>query len=744
MARRVCAPALVALLALSCGRSLMVDDPSSTAPGGNGGSGTNGSDASSTAGGNGGSTVTNAGGSGGPGGSGVIDAGAKDVGVDRTADVSQSPDASDCPVDCNHLPHVRPEFGSIPCVKGKCMYPSTACQTGFANCSGSVNTGCETDMSSNDNCGFCGFACHPPVGTCVPYSQTFVCTHPCTAPFSDQCGLLCVNLQTDLNSCGACGNQCFLPNANFACQGGKCVSLGCNNPGWADCTTEPGCETILGTTTDCGACGDSACSIANTLFTCTDGAASCTAATCAPGFANCSTASLDCETSFASPPAGAGGCLPHYVGTIGIATQRFNNAVTAIAPDGSFFLAGTFMGAVDFDPSANRDVRTTTNTSDPDAYVTKFNADGSYAWTATFTGRGEIELNSLALTSSGAIVVAGFYEDTVDFDPGAASDLRFTAAPDHSDAYVVELAPNGTLTWARTFAGDLDAFGYGVGVAIDAAGAIYASGSFFGNVDFDPGAATNILSVPKTSGFVVKLTAAGNFVWVNAFDDGDCEANLVSVAVAKDGNIWATGSAAAGDGCTIPPPPPGTSGPENDVLLVRLSAAGSVLAVKTFGNVLDGGAGFALAPSPDGSMYLGGTGNGETVFDPGPPAQQRWLATNGGGGFVLKLGASGALVWVRSVNGPDLNSIAATADGGVLVGGLDADSGAFVTRFDAAGASIWSFASGGMQASTLSLSSAGNTFMIGGSNGGGTSDFDPGPAVDPIFGEISFVSRFTF
>ena len=99
---------------------------------------------------------------------------------------------------------------------------------------------------------------------------------------------------------------------------------------------------------------------------------------CQSGFANCSTANPDCETTFASPPAG-GGCLPHYIGTMGIATQRFNNAVTAIAPDGSFFLAGTFMGSVDFDPSTNRDVRTA---NDPDAYITKFNADASYAWTA--------------------------------------------------------------------------------------------------------------------------------------------------------------------------------------------------------------------------------------------------------------------------------------------------------------------------------------------------------------------------
>ena len=141
----------------------------------------------------------------------------------------------------------------------------------------------------------------------------------------------------------------------------------------------------------------------------------------------------------------------------------------------------------------------------------------------------------------------------------------------------------------------------------------------------------------------------------------------MSVAVAKDGNVWATGSAVAGVGCTIPPvPPPGPVDGQHDALLVRLSPAGDTLSVQTFGNLRDDN-GFAVAASPDGSMYLGGTGTGEIVFDPGPPSVHRFLA---GGDFVLKLSASGGLIWVRVLNGPNLSSIAATSDGGVLAAGL--------------------------------------------------------------------------
>ena len=68
----------------------------------------------------------------------------------------------------------------------------------------------------------------------------------------------------------------------------------------------------------------------------------------------------------------------------------------------------------------------------------------------------------------------------------------------------------------------------------------------------------------------------------------------------------------------------------------------------------------------------------------------------------------------------------------------------FLTRLTPAGVSIWSFAVGGGHAVALSTSSAGNGFVVGGTSNGGTVDFDPGPGVDPLFGEISFVSRFTF
>jgi len=734
---------LAALLALSCQRNLQ---SGRTLPdGGTDARSSAGGSPNSSAGGNGGSITTGNGGSGGSntigvgghGGSAGAGGGAgrpppPDAGADTGADGT----TPGCPVDCAHLPHVRPD-ALVRCIQGKCWYLGDACQPGFGNCSGDANTGCETDVSTNDNCGSCYHACYAPQA-CQPLTTGgFYCAYPCTPPLPDTCDYQCVDLKTDLNNCGSCGSQCYLPNSLYACQAGKCVSLGCSDPGVGDCNSEPGCETILGTSTDCGSCGDPACTSANTLFTCSDGG-NCKGAPCAPGFANCDTTSPDCETPLASPPASAASCLPHYVGTLPIATELFDNAVTAIAADGSFFLAGAFTGAVDFDPSAGRDIRTAT---DADGYVTKFNADGSYAWTAAFVGRGDAHVTGLAVTPAGNLVAVGSYQDIIDLDPGTGSNAHFTATVDQTDAFVVELTPSGTLAWGGTFDNIADSVVTVAGVSVDGAGAVYVSGGFSGTVDFDLGPGAHDATA-NNAGFVAKLGSGGDLLWATSFDDGVCYTTFSSTAVAKDGTVWATGEAGAGDSCTLPASGPDLS--EDYMLLVKLDpASGSFLSsVRTIGNGR-GSKGIAIAASADGSLYLAGTGIGVTVFDPGPPPIQRWLDNATGGNFVLKVDSSGKLIWVRPINGPYLSSMVATADGGVLAAGIASDRGSLVTHFAADGSSVWSFSVGGDLTRALSISAAGNTMLIGGTNSG-TADFDPGPSIDPIFGDISFVSRFTF
>jgi hypothetical protein len=72
------------------------------------------------------------------------------------------------------------------------------------------------------------------------------------------CGGVCTSTQTDTNNCGACGNVCPVrPNANgTTCMGGACGYASCS-VGFGDCFNgaTDGCETVLNTNSNCGACG---------------------------------------------------------------------------------------------------------------------------------------------------------------------------------------------------------------------------------------------------------------------------------------------------------------------------------------------------------------------------------------------------------------------------------------------------------------------------------------------------------
>ncbi|MEZ4314845.1 MAG: LamG domain-containing protein, partial [Polyangiaceae bacterium] len=65
------------------------------------------------------------------------------------------------------------------------------------------------------------------------------------------------SLNTDPESCGACGETCALPHAVAGCAAAACTVSACDE-GWADCDGDPanGCEVnVLTSDANCGACG---------------------------------------------------------------------------------------------------------------------------------------------------------------------------------------------------------------------------------------------------------------------------------------------------------------------------------------------------------------------------------------------------------------------------------------------------------------------------------------------------------
>ena len=371
--------------------------------------------------------------------------------------------------------------------------------------------------------------------------------------------------------------------------------------------------------------------------------------------------------------------------------------------------------------------------NDPDGFVTKFNADGSYAWTATLGGRGLLTVDALAPTPQGGVVASGGYQDTIDLDPSAAQDIHVTNESFQYDTYVVELAGNGAEVWGRTFPGtSFDASGASTGVAVDAAGAVYVAGFFSGTVDFDPGTGTASHTPPvDSSGFVVKLDSGGNFAWAQAFDDPDCTTAL-SGGHGRD-RRQRLGRGLAGGGTDLRARArarklPARRRADREVEQRRHHAHD----VWTIGE-LDTDDGFAIAAGRNGGVYVGGMAADDVDMDPGPGVARRWFGAYSQSGFVLALAADGTYQWSRVLNGAEVDAMASAPDGGVIVTGSAGQ--AFVTRLTPNGDSVWTMPIGDSAVRCCSVASSGTSFAVAGTSTG-TQDLDPGPSIDLLFGDV--------
>ena len=142
----------------------------------------------------------------------------------------------------------RPPGAGERCVGGVCGFE---CRAGFANCDGNAANGCEVDTNTTvANCGACGTVCRPGQGCSVGRC------YGCETPLSF-CGGSCMDLRTDVRNCGRCERVCASIGGGSvpACVAGDCT-LACDGA-HANCdgNAANGCETFIGTRTNCGGCG---------------------------------------------------------------------------------------------------------------------------------------------------------------------------------------------------------------------------------------------------------------------------------------------------------------------------------------------------------------------------------------------------------------------------------------------------------------------------------------------------------
>jgi len=221
----------------------------------------------------------------------------------------------------------------------------------------------------------------------------------------------------------------------------------------------------------------------------------------------------------------------------GASSDYANEAVVDGA--GNVYICGSFWQTVDFDPGAG--VYNLVSAGDGDAFALKLNSAGNFVWARRIGGTGTENSNALSMDNASNVYLSGYFENTVDFDPGAAT--YNLASSGSLDFFVLKLNSAGNFVWAR------DAGGTGIemafGIAADGAGNTVTVGRFAGTVDFNPGAGTtNLTSAGDPDIFISKLDASGNLVWARRIGSASYD-YAYAVDLDGSGNVYTTGIVSA-------------------------------------------------------------------------------------------------------------------------------------------------------------------------------------------------------
>ncbi len=374
--------------------------------------------------------------------------------------------------------------------------------------------------------------------------------------------------------------------------------------------------------------------------------------------------------------------------------------------------------------------------------------------------------HAIALDASGNVYTTGYFNGTVDFDPGPGI-FNLTSAGTTNAIFISKLDSNGNFLWAKAIGGQVSCIGHGI--AVDLSGNVYTTGFFWSTIDFDPGpGAFNLTSAGTSDIFISKLDSSGNFVWAKAMG-GILYDNGYGISVDTSGNVYTTGYF-QGTADFNPDPGPGifnlTSAGELDIFISKLDSNGDFVWAKGIGGTLED-KGYGLAIDTSGNVYTTGFFQGTVDFDPGPGT---FDLINAGGYdiFVSKLDSDGNFVWGIGLGGT-LDDIGYgltldTSDNvystGYFRGAADFDPGdmtteimnsiggsqdIFVSKLDTSGDFVWAKSMGGALNDNgygISVDTSGNIYTTGFFQD--TADFNPGPGTFDLISEGSndiFVSK---
>jgi hypothetical protein len=249
--------------------------------------------------------------------------------------------------------------------------------------------------------------------------------------------------------------------------------------------------------------------------------------------------------------------------------------------------------------------------------------DPVLAWSAYVGGSGSEEGSDVATDTDGSIFVSGATTDT-------------------EEAFIAKLDPSGALAYITYFGGTTTDFAPTIAVH---GGLVYFAGTTYSN-DFPMVAPFQPQFGGNTDGYAGALRSDGGVAF-STYLGGSSLDSLNGILAAGDGTIWITGVTYSDNWPTASAFQPSPGG-QTDAVLVHLSSSGQLLMSSFIGGDYCE-AGNALAMTPDGTIYVGGSRSYTHLVSGRPQCVSTPI------GWLAKISpGAGSIVWSRLLDGTDV------------------------------------------------------------------------------------------
>lgn len=317
--------------------------------------------------------------------------------------------------------------------------------------------------------------------------------------------------------------------------------------------------------------------------------------------------------------------------------------------DNFVYITGVCNDSVDFDPGPNEDF---VAAGQEDVYIAKYSPQGELVWRHVLISQGGNDVEHITQDVNGDLLIIGSVQSSVDFDPSTGTAM---VSPDGNAnlMFIAKYTSDGDFVWVKAIGAQYAT--WGVDLETDANGAIYITGSFYNQLDADPGNDVQLLTSNGLAIFFAKYSENGDLVWAKHIPNCSNLSGASDIDLSADGDIFIAGFFG-----NAPDFDPGAgthtlTANSVDRYFAKYTNDGDFVWANSIdvneGQVLSNSRSVELAIDSEENVILTGNFKSAVDFDPGPDIVQLISTTGGYSNFLCKYDANGEILWAKMLMG---------------------------------------------------------------------------------------------